>query len=788
MRVGLGARAPPPDRRVDALHTTRATPVDLLRPVARAAADPAAGAGVDDHANFRLPTAAELYISDLPGLPSDETTSLFGGTLPATAATSSTSTDNPDAHLYFLMAQPRHIPNRHRLIIWFNGGPGCSSFDGAFIENGPLRVNKDGKTLQRAMSSWNEYATVIFLDQPAGTGFSYASSDFVTEFDTAADQVVEFLINLDSIFPELSTMDTYLAGESYAGQYIPYIASAILETTRIKIPLKGLVMGNGWYSPKDQYPAYLDCLVDRKLISKGSTVYKNIEKATEECLVALKEIEKKDPQMKGSAVVGTCEQILNAITEGTKKDELCLNQYDTSLHNKCGAEWPPEVTQLQRYLRQPKVVSALHALKGARWSQCSSAVGSRFWASKSVPSVALLPKLLDEEIPWVFLGLWWPRMKLERMGGPGTDQTFLARAALFRILLYSGDRDLMCCGLGVERMIEGLEWGGFKGFNDAPALDWTVDGRLAGSWKSARGLTFVNVLDASHMVPRDQPLAAHDMILRFMRVDTLHAAGAAARVPSHIQGSSEQGDTVLGVTTPEGETLVDVVPLDPDSPLLERPPGSVGNVQGGEGVGSSVPGGSGLGGAMEGGTALGKGGLGQVMGGIGGGGALTAKQHEALYGPRRTLVLVVFLVVGGLGMWAWLRWRRKRRIARRIGKGKGREKRGSGDYVRLGERRRGRGGSIRLDEEETMRGREFEGKKEDRIGFGVPSRSSGGEGASSSERRHGNLAIDTRQVFDIGEEDEEEEEEGEEGDDHEEEEEVLGDLGASPGRTRRRRE
>ncbi|SGY60802.1 BQ5605_C007g04487 [Microbotryum silenes-dioicae] len=350
MRVGQGGRVPPrvrtPQRHdVEASHTTRAPPrSDLLSgQIARRAAEET---GLDGQTD-RLPTAAELYISHLPGLPSDDTTTLFGGTLPATAAASATSTDHSDAHLYFLMAQPRHIPNRHRLIIWFNGGPGCSSLDGAFIENGPFRVNKDGKTLKKVVSSWNEYATVIFLDQPAGTGFSYATSDFVTELDTAADQVVEFLINLYSIFPELSTMDTYLAGESYAGQYIPYIASAILETARIKIPLKGLVMGNGWYSPKDQYPAYLDYLVQRKLVTKGSATYKTIQKTTEECLKTLHEMEVKDPQMKGSTVVGTCEQILNDVTEGTKKGDLCLNQYDTSSYNRCEEEWPPEVTQVQ---------------------------------------------------------------------------------------------------------------------------------------------------------------------------------------------------------------------------------------------------------------------------------------------------------------------------------------------------------------------------------------------------------------------------------------------------------
>ncbi|SCZ89383.1 BZ3500_MvSof-1268-A1-R1_Chr1-1g01145 [Microbotryum saponariae] len=251
------------------------------------------------------------------------------------------------------------------------------------------------------------------------------------------------------------------------------------------------------------------------------------------------------------------------------------------------------------------------------------------------------------------------------------------------------------------------------------------------------------------------------MLLRFMRVDTLHAAGAAARVPSRIKGSSETGDTVLGVTTPEGETLTDVVPSDPDSPLLDRP-------MGGGGADGKVVGGSAeLGGVKEeGSTTMGKAGMGDGIGGLVAGAGvtvplLTEKQHEALYGPRRTLFLVVVLVVGGLGMWAWLKWRRKRRVARRAGKGKGREREREGDYVRLGERK----GSIRLGEEEERVG----------FGFGGPSRAGGGAGTGAG------LAVDTRQVFDIGEDDDEEEE----GEDEDEDEETLGDLGASPGGRRR---
>ena len=110
---------------------------------------------------------------------------------------------------------------------------------------------------------------------------------------------------------------------------------------------------------------------------------------------------------------------------------------------------------------------------------------------------------------------------------------------------------------------------------DAESLDWRVDGKHAGTWVTARNLTYVKVADASHMVrsasllvgpvltslqvPYDQPLAAHDMLLRFLGVDLLGAAGPAAQVPSRVGNEQE---AVLGETHPNGTAV------GPDTILL----------------------------------------------------------------------------------------------------------------------------------------------------------------------------------------------------------------------------
>ena len=146
-----------------------------------------------------LPSASDLWVQSLPGLDELRTT-LFAGNLP-----SALPADDSDAHLYFLLARNKHIPNRQRLVIWFNGGPvsslywfyldlirtdtfhfgqGCSSeliieglfrktslisrfvrfagFDGSLIEIGPYRINTDGTVREVEKGAWNEYANVLF--------------------------------------------------------------------------------------------------------------------------------------------------------------------------------------------------------------------------------------------------------------------------------------------------------------------------------------------------------------------------------------------------------------------------------------------------------------------------------------------------------------------------------------------------------------------------------------------------------------------------------------------------
>ncbi|KUI55388.1 Pheromone-processing carboxypeptidase kex1 [Cytospora mali] len=461
-------------------------------------------------------TAADYFVHSLPGAPATPFIKMHAGHIEVTP--------EHNGNLFFWHYQNKHIANRQRTVIWLNGGPGCSSEDGGLMEIGPYRL-KDSETLKLNDGSWNEFANLLFVDNPVGTGFSYVNTDaYIHELDEMADQFVTFLEKWFALFPEYEQDDIYIAGESYAGQHIPYIAKHILERNKKPgvahvWPLKGLLIGNGWISPAEQYDAYLDFVYEKGIVKKGSEIANKIEVQHRIC--------QKDLAVDSNKVDhSSCESILQDIlsltaTTNSKGKQECYNMYDVRLKDtypSCGMNWPPDLSSVTPYLRRKDVVQALHIdeAKNTGWSECSGAVGSNFRAANSVPSIKFLPDLLAE-VP---------------------------------VLLFSGAEDLICNHLGTEALIGNMKWNGGKGFELspgtwAPRREWTFEDEVAGFWQSARNLTYVLFYNSSHMVPFDVARQSRDMLDRFMKVDISSIGGKPT--DSYLDGE-RLPDTSVGGT------------------------------------------------------------------------------------------------------------------------------------------------------------------------------------------------------------------------------------------------
>jgi carboxypeptidase D len=320
-------------------------------------------------------------------------------------------------------------------------------------------------------------------------------------------------------------IQVYLAGESYAGQHIPHIAKAIVDRNKQAPPTKkwhlgGLLIGNGWISGPDQYPSYLQYAYKNGLIKAGTPGATAVERQQNICNEELSK------GGKDHVDVSSCERILSEIlfqsSTGEGDERTCYNMYDIRLRDKhpsCGMNWPPDLEFVTPYLRRKDVMDALHIdniKQRPGWTECNGQVGVNFQAKNSIPSIKLLPDLL-EEVP---------------------------------ITLFSGDRDLICNHLGTEELIHNLEWKGAKGFEIspgtwAPRRAWTVADEPAGFYQEARNLTYVLFYNSSHMVPFDYPRRSRAMLDRFIGVNIENIGGAPA---ASIVGGDKDALTSVGGT------------------------------------------------------------------------------------------------------------------------------------------------------------------------------------------------------------------------------------------------
>ncbi|CAH9081758.1 unnamed protein product [Cuscuta epithymum] len=131
---------------------------------------------------------------------------------------------------YFVEAEKEahHLP----LTLWLNGGPGCSSIGGgAFTELGPFFPSGDGRGLRRNSKSWNKASNLLFVEAPAGVGWSYSNttSDYTCGDDSTAHDMLIFMQKWYEKFPAFVDRPLFLTGESYAGHYIPQLASLMID-------------------------------------------------------------------------------------------------------------------------------------------------------------------------------------------------------------------------------------------------------------------------------------------------------------------------------------------------------------------------------------------------------------------------------------------------------------------------------------------------------------------------------------------------------------------------------
>mmetsp|Transcript_784 Transcript_784/g.1650 ORF Transcript_784/g.1650 Transcript_784/m.1650 type:complete len:561 (-) Transcript_784:585-2267(-) len=388
---------------------------------------------------------------------------------------------------FFWLFESKKDPANAPLVLWLTGGPGCSSIMALLSENGPCGVEEDGKTLKPNPHSWNNNANVIWVDQPAGTGFSEGSYDH-NESGVAID-MYGFLTGLLEKFPQYQKLPFYITGESYAGHYIPAVGHKIWEmnkqSPKTKINLKGLAIGNGMTDPEEQYKHYPEMGFDGGK-SQGGSLEKGV--ITNPVTQAI---------MRGG--VGPCVKAIQSCNAGSTAGCMgaflvCnyaetvpyqltgMNVYDMRI--KCAV--PPlcyDFSQVTTFLNDDAVKKQLGAR--GKWASCNMVVNAYFRADFMMNFHLLLPEMMAD----------------------GID-----------VLIYAGDVDYICNWLGNKAWALKLDWPGKADFNAAEDAAYMVGGKQVGRLRKAGKFSFLQVYEAGHMVPMDQPEAALGMLNDFIGV------------------------------------------------------------------------------------------------------------------------------------------------------------------------------------------------------------------------------------------------------------------------------
>ncbi len=389
-----------------------------------------------------------------------------------------------DKNYFYWFFESRNAPATDPVVLWMTGGPGCSSEVALFGENGPCSVNANGTDTVTNKWSWNSNASVLYIDQPAGTGFSYGAGKDHNEKGVARD-MYDFLQQFFAAHPEYAGLDFYAFGESYAGHYVPAVTHQIWQNNQNlpsgakTINLKGTSVGNGLTDPSIQYKYYADMAIstnDHKPAVSNAT-HALMKAATAPCIALIDGCNKGVPS---SCIDATDTCNLGLLEPYTLTG---MNPYDMRV--KC--EKPPlcyDFSNVATYLAREDVRKAL-GVGDRKWTDCNHAVALEFELA----------------------GDWMHNYQTMI-----PDQL----AAGIRVLIYAGDQDFICNWLGNQAWTQALEWPHQAEFNSTQPVDWEVAGNKAGTLQSSNGFSFLRVYDAGHMVPRDQPENALAMLNAFI--------------------------------------------------------------------------------------------------------------------------------------------------------------------------------------------------------------------------------------------------------------------------------
>ncbi|CAO2832067.1 unnamed protein product [Amaranthus hypochondriacus] len=392
--------------------------------------------------------------------------------------------EDEEVELFYYFTKSERNPEEDPIMIWLTGGPGCSAFSGLVLEIGPLIFNTSAcnwrskaPTYQTNPFSWTKVASIIFLDSPVGTGFSYATTPegYYSDDVTTSTHIYQFLRKWFIDHAGFLNNPLYISGDSYSGKIVPIVVQTISNGNKIGLQpimnLQGYVLGNPFTVREDQrksayrYAHRVSLLSDElyestKISCNGS--YQDMDVLNVQCIRNLEAVSSNlDPLFDGHVLKPKC------ISDQT----WCQESIYQLLYY-----WANDV----------QVQASLHIRKDTKpyWIRCNKTLAYE----KNVQSTFDYHQKLTQEF--------------------------------INALIYSGDQDMKISYTGTLEWIEMLNVSTTENWRP-----WFVNGEVAGYTTKFSNdryhLTFATVKGAGHTAPEYKRAESLAMLKKWFAKEAL---------------------------------------------------------------------------------------------------------------------------------------------------------------------------------------------------------------------------------------------------------------------------
>ncbi|GAB2293757.1 hypothetical protein Dimus_027970 [Dionaea muscipula] len=434
----------------------------------------------------------------------------FNGPLPFKLETGYVGVgEGEDVQLFYYFFESKNNPDEDPLLLWLTGGPGCSAISAIFYENGPIqfeevKFNGSLPRLKLRPHSWTEVVSIIYIDMPVGTGFSYGrtplakhSSDVIASYH--AD---EFLRKWLQDHPKFQSNSVYLGGESYSGMTLPVyfyqMSKGNEEGLEPFINLKGYLLGNpitnhtiegsylvpfvhglGLISDELYESLVTSCRGNYDYTPSSSVNCLDSINALQECIAGVQAFHVLEP------LCGSASPLPHELLAGARR-----SLYKSKENPVKPMPWPPRpslgdfacradgYTLAAVWFNDKHVQEALGVREGTAelWTRCNFGLNY----TRDIPSSVVY------------------HLKLSSKG--------------YRSLIYSGDHDMVVPFLATQAWIRSLNFSIVEDWRS-----WHVNGQVAGYTRTySNGMTFATVKGAGHTAPAYKPEECAAMFKRWL--------------------------------------------------------------------------------------------------------------------------------------------------------------------------------------------------------------------------------------------------------------------------------